>query len=267
MNALRPGLVLLVAALLGHACATSPTGRSQLILFPEGEMTQMGVASFRDIQQNTPVSKDRAVNGYVDCVAEQIIRVLPKASDPSTWEVLVFEDDTVNAFALPGRKIGVYKGLLGVAENQGQLATVIGHEVGHVLAQHSNERVSTNFVAQSGLQLAQIAVGANTPMKQELFGLLGVGAQYGVLLPFSRTQEAEADLIGLDLMSQAGFDPRESVRLWQNMQANEGGAGPPEFMSTHPSSERRIAELQARVSEHMRISSQARLAGRNPDCH
>lgn len=259
----RP-LCLAALAAVVVACASSPTGRNQLILFPESEMAQMGAASFQDIKQNTPLARDAGTNDYVNCVSEHIIRALP-GENPADWEVRVFDDAAANAFALPGRKIGVYTGLLDVAENQDQLATVIGHEVGHVLAKHSNERVSTNFVTQSGLQLAQIAVGANTPMKDELFGLLGVGAQYGVLLPFSRTQEAEADIIGLDLMAQAGFDPRASVALWQNMQA-AGGEAPPEFMSTHPSSERRIRELQARVPEHMQISMQARAAGRAPDC-
>jgi len=201
----------------------------------------------------------------VRCVAGAITREVKTPGAPSSWEVVVFQDDSANAFALPGGKIGVYTGLLDVAENQDQLATVIGHEVAHVLANHSNERVSTSFVTQSGLQLAQIAVGAESPMKQQLFGLLGLGAQVGVILPFSRAQEAEADLMGLDLMSEAGFDPRESVKLWQNMQS-QGGDAPPEFLSTHPSSERRITELNARVREHMAISSQARSAGRVPDC-
>lgn len=259
----RPVKLFLLALVLG-ACATSPMGRNQLLLYPESEMADMGAAAFQNIKKETPVAGDSAVNRYVTCVSEHIIRTLPNGK-PSEWEVKVFDEDSANAFALPGRKIGVHTGLLDVAENQSQLATVIGHEVGHVLANHSNERVSTNMVTQSGLQLAQIAVGADTAVKQQLFGLLGVGAQYGVLMPFSRAQEAEADLIGLDLMSKAGFDPRESVRLWQNMQA-QGGDAPPEFMSTHPSSERRIRELNARVQEHMQISMQARNDGRFPDC-
>jgi predicted Zn-dependent protease len=260
-----PRAIVLAAALIVGACATSPTGRNQLILFPENEMAEMGAAAFQNIQTETPVTKNASVNRYVTCVSEHIIRTLPNGN-PSEWEIKVFDQDAANAFALPGRKIGVYTGLLDVAENQSQLATVIGHEVGHVLAKHSNERVSTNFVTQSGLQLAQVAVGGNTPMRQELFGLLGVGAQYGVLLPFGRAQEAEADLVGLDIMARAGFDPRESVKLWQNMQAQQGGDAPPEFMSTHPSSERRIAELNARVPEHMQLSLQARNQGRVPDC-
>jgi predicted Zn-dependent protease len=255
---------LIAAVLTLHACATSPLGRNQLILFPQAEMAQMGVAAFQDIQKQTPVATASNVNSYVNCVSEHIIRALPNG-DPADWEVKVFEQDVANAFALPGGKIGVYTGLLDVAENQDQLATVIGHEVAHVLANHSNERVSTNFVAQSGIQLAQIAVGADTAMKQQLFGLLGVGAQVGVILPFGRAQEAEADVVGLELMAKAGFDPREAGKLWQNMQA-QGGDSPPEFLSTHPSSERRIRELNARAGEYMPLSLEARSAGRVPDC-
>ena len=261
---MKRAITISISVVLVYACATSPLGRNQLILFPQAEIAQMGAAAFQDIQQQTPVARDSKVNSYVTCVSEHLIRALPNG-DPDAWEIKVFDQDAANAFALPGGKIGVYTGLLDVAENQDQLATVIGHEVAHVLANHSNERVSTNFVTQSGLQLAQVAVGAESPMKQQLFGLLGLGAQVGVILPFSRAQEAEADLMGLELMSEAGFDPRESVKLWQNMQA-QGGDSPPEFLSTHPSSERRITELNARVREHMAISSPARRAGRIPDC-
>jgi predicted Zn-dependent protease len=258
-------LAFFFVVLLVAACATSPLGRNQLLLFPESEMAQMGAAAFRDIQSKQKVSRDSATNNYVTCVAEHIIRAMP-GGDPSQWEVKVFDDDSANAFALPGRKIGVHTGLLAVAENQSQLATVIGHEIAHVLAKHSNERVSTSQITQAGLQLAQVAAGADTAMKQQLFGLLGVGAQVGVLLPFGRAQEAEADLMGLDLMASAGFDPRESVRLWQNMKAKEGGARPPEFLSTHPSSDRRITEMNARMSQYMQISNRARTEGRSPEC-
>lgn len=259
----RTAALVLVAGLI-TACTTSPLGRSQLTLFPQAEIAQMGANSFKSIRQETPVATGADVNAYVSCVSEHILRAM--GENPSTWEIVVFDQDAANAFALPGKKIGVYTGLLDVAENQGQLATVIGHEIAHVVANHANERVSTSFVTQSGLQLAQIAVGADTAMKQQLFGLLGVGAQYGVVLPFSRTQEAEADLIGLELMAEAGFDPRESVKLWQNMKAAGGGQNPPEFMSTHPSSDRRITELNARMGEYLQISTRARSAGRNPDC-
>ena len=252
----------LVFALFG--CATSPLGRNQLILFPESQMAQMGVAAYQDIKTKTKATTNGRTDAYVQCVSEHIIRALD-GGDPSQWEITVFEDQQANAFALPGGKIGVYTGLLNVAEDQDQLATVIGHEVAHVLANHSNERVSTASLAQTGLQVVQIATGADTPAKQQLLGLLGAGAQYGIILPFGRKQESEADLIGLDLMASAGFDPRASVRLWQNM-AKQGGQRPPEFASTHPSSERRIKDLNDRMQRAMQLSLQARQAGRNPDC-
>ncbi len=246
------------------SCATSPTGRSQLILFPDSEMDEMGVAAFKEMKQQTPPSADAKLNSYVRCVSDHIIRAMP-GGDPKAWEVRVFDDDQVNAFALPGSKIGVYKGLLDVAENQNQLATVIGHEVAHVVAQHSNERVSTNYAVGTGMQVVQIAAGAQSPAQQQLYGLLGLGVQVGVLMPFSRRQEAEADVVGLDLMADAGFDPRESVKLWQNMSA-AGGSKPPEFLSTHPSDQRRITELNARMAGAMQRSLSARSSGRVPDC-
>ena len=251
-----------VAALVLTACATSPLGRQQFLFLPAAEMDQMGATAYNEMKEQQPTVTGTAESRYVECVAEAIVAVV---DSDQQWEVTVFEDDSANAFALPGGKIGVHTGLLKVADNQDQLAAVIGHEVGHVLAQHSNERMSIQYATQTGTQLVAALAGGDSAEKQTLMGLLGVGAQYGVVLPFSRTQEAEADLIGLELMAQAGFDPRESVKLWQNMQA-AGGERPPEFMSTHPSSERRITELNARMREYLQISTQARAAGRNPDC-
>ena len=206
-----------------------------------------------------------AKNDYVQCVATHILRAMPN-TNPADWEITVFDAEQANAFALPGGKIGVYTGLLNVAENQNQLATVIGHEVAHVLANHSNERVSTSFVTQSGLQLIQVAAGGSgSATQKQLFGLLGLGAQVGVTLPFGRKQESEADLLGLDLMARAGFDPRQSVALWQNM-SKAAGQRPPEFLSTHPSGERRISDLSARMDSALQLSLEARSAGRNPNC-
>ncbi len=256
-------LFLIIGGVLS-ACATSPMGRSQLILFPESEMAQMGSAAFREMQQQTPREGATGVNNYVQCVVEHVVLAMPEGR-LADWEVTVFADDQANAFALPGGKIGVYTGLLEVAENQDQLATVVAHEVAHVLARHSNERVSTNYATQTGLQVVQIAGGTSSPARNQLYGLLGLGAQVGVLLPFSRAQESEADLMGLDLMARAGFDPRESVKLWENM-GKEGGARPPEFLSTHPSGATRMQDLNERMRYAMDLSLQARSAGRNPDC-
>ena len=267
---LAPAVLILCAA----ACATSPLGRDQLILFPDDQIAQMGVTAYQELKDSTPVTTNREVNGYVKCVADELIRALDPAvseGDEGTdqWEVSVFADDQVNAFALPGGKIGVYQGLLSVAENQDQLATVVAHEIAHVLSRHSNERISTQYATSTGLELASAVAGQATPVKQTLFGLLGVGAQVGILLPFSRSQESEADLVGLELMAKAGFDPRQSVNLWRNMIAEGGGEGgdtPPEFLSTHPSGESRIRALEETMPKVLPLVEQARAGGRQPDC-
>lgn len=255
-------LAVTVLAASVVACTTSPTGRRQLQFFPEDQMVQMGAAAFQQMKQQVPVSDAPQVNEYVNCVARAITEVLPEQRD---WEVTVFEEESANAFALPGGKIGVHTGLLDVAKSQGQLATVVAHEVGHVIADHSNERVSTAFAANAGLQLANALAGGDSQEKQMLMGLLGLGAQFGVLLPFSRTQESEADTVGLELMAKAGFDPREAVELWKNMESGAGGQ-PPEFLSTHPSHDTRIDNLRDQMPQAMKLYQQALAQGRRPNC-
>lgn len=258
--------VACAALLVFTACATSPLGRRQLVLFPDAEMRAMGVASFDKLRSEMRATSDERAIRRVRCVADAITAQVdaPEASGGS-WEVVVFEDESANAFALPGGKIGVHTGLLRVAANPDQLATVIGHEVAHVLANHSNERVSQAYAAQTGMSLAQAIAGAETPLQQQLLGLLGVGAQVGILLPYSRAHESEADLLGLDLMARAGFDPEESVSLWRNM-AQAGGGSPPELLSTHPSNETRIRNLEARIPAAAKLRDAARQAGRRPAC-
>ena len=251
--------VVLTASLLSVACATSPTGQTQLRLVPEQQLTEMGRAAYQQIKQETPVSKQDGQRAYVQCVADAITRQVP---GDAQWEVTLFEDDAVNAFALPGGKIGVYTGLLKVAENQHQLAAVIGHEVAHVLAEHPNARVSAAYATQAGLDIAQALAGAPSSQKESLFGLLGVGAQFGILMPYGRAQESEADVLGIDLMAKAGFDPRESVELWRNM-AKAGGAQPPQFLSTHPATDTRIQQLQAALPK---VTAAYERAATKPDC-
>ncbi|NIR29849.1 MAG: M48 family metallopeptidase [Gammaproteobacteria bacterium] len=253
--------VLVCSLLVG--CATSPTGRTQLKLLSDSEMAKMGEAAYLDIKKQTPASTDPKVTGYVSCVSDAITR---QVDSRVRWEVTVFDSDEVNAFALPGGKIGVYKGLLGVAENQHQLAAVIGHEVGHVIADHGNARVSAQFATSAGLVVASVLAGAGeSPQKQELFALLGLGAQVGILLPYGRAQETESDILGLDYMARAGFDPRESVALWRRM-AEKGGGQPPEFLSTHPSHGTRIETLRKHIPEAVKRYEAARARGENPQC-
>jgi predicted Zn-dependent protease len=248
------GLLCLLIAVLVAACATSPLGRRQLILVSDDQMTQMGVASFNDLKQKTPETRDARVSGYVNCVANNVIASM---GGSARWEVRTFEDKAVNAFALPGGKIGVYTGLLKVAQTQDQLAAVIGHEVAHVIAGHSAERVSESLAAELGLSVVQ-STGVNTQM-------LGVAANVFFLLPNSRAHESEADLLGLDYMARAGFDPRAAVTLWQNM-SKAGGDKPPEMLSTHPSDATRIAQLEARMPTALPLYEQARAQGRKPAC-
>lgn len=254
---------LLVLAVFTLSCTTSPTGRSQLLLLPGGQLNQMGAAAFADMKKTGKLSDDQALNRYVSCVANAITAALP-ADQQQGWEVVVFADESANAFALPGGKMGVNTGLLAVAADQNQLATVLGHEVAHVLAEHGNERMSLEFAAQTATQLAG-AIAADSHQKPLLMAALGVGVHYGMKLPYSRTHEAEADVMGLELMSRAGFDPRASVQLWRNM-ASKNGNKTPEFMSTHPAHATRIEGLSARVPAMLPIYESARAQGRRPNC-
>jgi predicted Zn-dependent protease len=258
---MRLRLTILCSALaLLAACATSPTGRSQLMLMPESQMNQMGLQAFTNIKGKTPVESNPVTNRYVQCVADAITRMVG-----GQWEVVVFQDDSANAFALPGGKIGVNTGLLKVAANQHQLATVIGHEVAHVQAHHSNERVSQQFAVEQGLGLVNAVANPQTGTGKTLMGLLGVGAQVGVLMPYTRLQESEADILGLDIMARAGFDPRESTRLWINMgKANKGQ--PPEFLSTHPSHSTRISDLENHMGTALQLQARAQQQGKRPAC-
>jgi len=260
---MRRSIILFAFVAVLVACATSPLGRKQLVFFPDEQLDEMGVAAYAQAKQETPPSTDAVENRYVTCVAKAVTAAVEKG--PKEWEVTVFNKDEVNAFALPGGKIGVYTGLLKVARNQDQLATVIGHEVAHVLAKHGNERVSTAYATQTGLQLVEALAGSATQDKSNLMALLGLGAQVGVILPFSRIQESEADLLGLDLMAKAGFDPRASVDLWKNMMAASGNGGPA-FLSTHPASSTRITDLEKRMPKAMPLYEQARAQGKAPKC-
>ncbi len=254
--------ILAAVVLLVAGCATSPTGQKQLKLFPDSAMSEMGITAFQEIKQKTPVSRDGQVNRYVACVAEAITR---QVGQNTRWEVTVFEEDAANAFALPGGKIGVYTGLLKVAVNQDQLAAVVAHEVAHVLADHGNARISAAYATEAGLQLAQALAGAPSPQKNQLLGLMGLGAQVGVLLPYGRGQESEADILGLRYMARAGFDPRESVRLWENM-GRASKRQPPEFLSTHPSHGTRIQDLQRAMPQALEEYRVARARGQDPQC-
>jgi predicted Zn-dependent protease len=259
-----------VALLLLSACSTTMTGRKQLTLIDDAKMDELGSTAFAELKQQGKVDRDAATVSYVRCVADAILAVTPTggaAPAGGKWEVLVFEDPTPNAFALPGGKIGVHTGMLDVASTAGQLAAVIGHEIGHVLLRHGNERLSQSVVAQSIMQAGSVAVGMTKPeFHDAVVGGLGVGAQYGVLLPFSRKHESEADTVGQKLMAEAGFNPAEAVKLWQKMQQLSTGQEPPEWMSTHPANQTRIEQLEANLPATNDLYRAAQRSGKDPRC-
>lgn len=237
-------LSLLSSTLFLSACITSsPTGRNQVLLFNGTEMAQLGVQSFEEMKKSETINSDKKINDYVQCVSHAMTKTLPKAADFEQWEVVVFDSEQVNAFALPGGKIGVYTGLLAVADNQHQLATVIGHEIAHVQANHSNERLSTSQITGYGTAFSQQFI-EGSQYHDVGMAALGLGVQYGITMPYGRSQESESDILGLQIMNKAGFDATESVQLWKNMAKASGGNEPLEFLSTHPSNSTRISNLQ-----------------------
>ncbi|WP_408631805.1 M48 family metallopeptidase [Marinomonas profundi] len=258
--ALAAALVVMVG------CSASPTGRKQFAVLPDSQMNEMGVQSFTEMKKEIPSSSDTKLREQVQCVADTLIAVLPDKYRNQAWEVVLFDDEQVNAFALPGYKVGVYTGLLKVAENQSQLAAVVGHELAHVIARHGNERVSTQLATSQALALGYQLGGEESPEKVAIFQALGIGAQVGIILPFSRAHESEADLLGLEYMAKAGFDPRESVQLWRNMSAG-GDSKTPELLSTHPANATRIKDLQANLPKNLAIYEPLATQNKQAKCY
>lgn len=261
--------LIILLSLVFVSCATSPTGRRQMTIMPESQMSTMGAQSFEELKKKTPIEKDPAINAYIKCITDPLIKAVGPVEGVSSWEVVVFKDNQVNAFALPGGKIGVNTGIIKVGNTPDQLAAVLGHEVGHVLAKHGNERVSQGVASQLALQGTAIALGKGGQLdkkSQMIVAGLGVGMQFGILLPFSRTHESEADIIGLELMSKAGFNPEHSVMLWQNMAKASGGKGPPQWMSTHPSNQTRIDNLSKNIPKYAPYYQKAVNNGTAPNC-
>lgn len=239
----------LITLVLLSACATSPTGRTQILLYSDAQLAAMGEQAFVGMKSELKVSSKPVENTLVQCIARYITAQVPKSVFAGDWEVVVFDDQQVNAFALPGGKIGVYTGLLKVAQNQDQIAAVIGHEVAHVIAKHGNSRMSQSTIVNISQQVALQALEANqvaqTPAIMQAFGLATtVGT-----LKYGRDDESEADIVGLELMAKAGFKPTAAVELWRNMAAMSQGQRPPEFLSTHPSEQTRISDLQANMGQ------------------
>lgn len=262
-------LLALAVAVTITACATttSPTGRTQYVgAVSQDQLNQLGAQAFTQMKSEQRLAGGQQ-SSYLSCVVNALVRELPEEQRQIAWEAAVFVDDNPNAFALPGGKVGVNTGLFNVARDQHQLAAVVAHEIGHVIARHHDERITRQYGAAGALQVVGSLLGARYGEGIGNAAMQGgsIAAQAGFLLPGSRAQETEADVVGQDLMAQAGFDPRKAVDLWQNMIA-AGGSRPPQWLSTHPNPESRISELQARATGLVPVYEQARAAGRRPAC-
>jgi len=230
------------------------------------EMEAEAAREFAKLKASAPLTTDREIIDYISCVANAVVNVLEPPHSNFNWEMAILETDQLNAFVMPGGKIVVYEGILKAAQNQHQLAAVIGHEIAHVTAEHTKAKLIQGRAGQVGIAVAAVLLGGGnygaTYTAQEA---LSQGAMYGLLLPYKRSQETEADIIGLEYMAKAGFDPRESVALWKNMTSDEGKA-PAEFASTHPSSSSRIDSLVGEWIKVLPLYNEALEQGRNPNC-
>lgn len=238
---------LAAGTLLLAGCETNAvTGRSQFTAFAPGDaqLAAMALDSWNEQKAKTPISRDPTANARLQRVGQRIAAVAGLTN--VQWEFVVFDTQEKNAFVLPGGKVGFYKGLIDIAPKDDHIACVMGHEVGHVQAKHSAERYSQQVGASVAMQAAQVGLqGAQN--QGAWLAALGLGAQVGILLPYSRLQESEADRVGVDNMHRAGYDVREAVAFWEIM-GRSGGSRPPTILSTHPSPEGRMADLRAYIN-------------------
>ncbi|MDX6766127.1 MAG: M48 family metallopeptidase [Candidatus Methylacidiphilales bacterium] len=236
------------------SCVTlDESGKSAFLLTSPEQEAQMGSASFNQLKQSGKTSADPVANAQVQRVAQ---RLIPQVNVPGAkWEVVVFDDPTPNAFALPGGKIGVHTGILPLTQTDDGLAAVLGHELAHVTLRHGGQRVSQQMAVQLGAAAVDVGLAMNDVRERGyIMSGLGVGATVGIILPFSRSHEYEADRYGLIYMARAGYNPEEAVAFWQRMKAysEKQGNKPPEWLSTHPADENRIAQLQQLLPEAMK---------------
>ena len=255
-------------AVASCATTTSPTGRTQYVgAVSQAELNQLGAQAYAELKSQKAQSKDARQTAYVRCVVNDLVAALPADWRNMQWETAVFVDNDANAFVLPGGKVGVYTGLFNVARNQDQLAAVVAHEIGHVVSHHHNERITRQAGASGVVQLIGGLLGSRFGSGVANAAVQGgsILAQTGFLLPGSRTQETEADVVGQQLMAKAGFDPRAAVNLWENM-IEAGGSRPPEWLSTHPDPNARISELRSRAAGLVPVYEQARAQGKRPSC-
>ena len=239
------GIVILFQFFKAEKFTNPETGRTERVALSHQQEEALGLQAYQEVLSSSQVISSGREAEIVHRVAERIAAATGSAAKDFNWQVSLVNSPQVNAFCLPGGKIVVYTGILGPAQTDAGLATVIGHEVAHAVARHGAQRVFQNSLMQTALVGAAYSLSdMDNQKRQAIMGLLGAGAQYGVILPFGREHETEADQMGLRYMARAGYDPRESIGFWERM-SQTGGAQPPEFMSTHPSHGSRIENLKA----------------------
>jgi predicted Zn-dependent protease len=255
------GTLGLVGTLLLSGCSDVPmTGRNRVIMMDESQLASISATQYTSMLKQAKVSTDPTGTAMLARIATRLVAATESlaqeygfANDLSVykWEfTLIDEPKTVNAFCMPGGKVVVYTGIMPIAENEEGLAVILSHEVAHAIAKHGNERMSQKSLVNAGGILLTEFTKTSPAETQQLFGsVYGIGTTLGVLLPYSRDHESEADHIGLILMQKSGYDPRAAIGFWERMSANSGGKAPPEFMSTHPSDETRIAKIKAAIEK------------------
>lgn len=260
--------VAVLSELLFSGCGAVPlTGRRQILLVSDQEIFQAGLVQYREYLGSATLSSDPSATDVVKNVGrkladatESYLRANGFESDISNfaWEFNLVKDTQVNAFCMPGGKIVVYEGLLSVAKTEAELAVVLGHEIAHAVAKHSNERMSQQILAQYGMAILSSALSEKSAIVRETATtVFGLGAQVGMMLPYSRKHEYEADYMGIVFMEIAGYDSNSAVEFWSKMAAL-GESSVPEFLSTHPSDSKRIANLQGKISDAKTVAQSIR---------
>lgn len=249
-KALLPALFVGTSAMTMAGCTTNPyTGEQQFAAYSDDQLSQLSAQAWQELKSETPTINSGAQYDRVQRVWKRVAAATPKAGE--TWDVQVFNSDQVNAFVMPGNRVGVYTGLLNIVENDDQLAAVLGHEVAHAIYRHANQRATRAAAASAAVQLggSVLAGGSNGAVSADQVSALGsVAANLGVVLPYSRNAELEADLTGVDYMHGAGYDPRAAIRLWEVMEAN-GSARTADFLSTHPNPATRRERIRQYIQQ------------------
>jgi predicted Zn-dependent protease len=257
-------VVVSALLLLLVSCASVPvTGRKQVKLVSDAEVMAMSYQQYDQFLAENQLCQDAAVVQSVRRVGEQIQnaveryfaeRGLQQELEGYAWEYNVVESEQVNAWCMPGGKVVFYTGILPYFETEADLAVVMGHEIAHAVAEHGAERMSQQLMQQAGsIALEELVEGRPQAMQELVRGAYAIGSHFGAMLPYSRLHESEADYMGLIFMAMAGYDPRTAPRFWQRMAASSSGAKPPEFMSTHPSDETRMRQLNERMDEALQV--------------